>query len=127
MTRRFGLALLAALISAGGATGQFPPGYLDPQPILDAAAKPSAPTTCTASRSPAPPMPAPSASSASRRERRLAAHRFARQLHADDELGRADDEGGVRSQAGAEPGVVEVRRRLGRRTAAEEPAPDASW
>ena len=39
MTRRFGLALLAALISAGGATAQLPPGYLDPQPILDAAAK----------------------------------------------------------------------------------------
>jgi glyoxylase-like metal-dependent hydrolase (beta-lactamase superfamily II) len=39
MTRRFGLALVAALMGAGGAAGQLPPGYLDPQPILDAAAK----------------------------------------------------------------------------------------
>ena len=39
MMRRFGLALVAALMSAGVAARQFPPGYLDPQPILDAAAK----------------------------------------------------------------------------------------
>jgi glyoxylase-like metal-dependent hydrolase (beta-lactamase superfamily II) len=42
-TRRFGLPMIlasvAALIGARAATGQLPPGYVDPQPILAAAAK----------------------------------------------------------------------------------------
>jgi glyoxylase-like metal-dependent hydrolase (beta-lactamase superfamily II) len=43
MARRLGLpavgAFVVALMGAGAATQQFPPGYLDPQPILDAAVK----------------------------------------------------------------------------------------
>ena len=43
-----------------------------------------------------------------REERRLAARRTARQLHAHDELGRPDDGRVVRPQAGPESGVLEV-------------------
>ena len=49
-----------------------------------------------------------------RRQHRLAAHRLAGQLHAHDQLGRRHEHRDVRPQARLEPGVVEVRARVGR-------------
>ena len=118
------MAILLA-VTATVSTQQFQPGYVDPRPVLEAAAKAIGTDNLKC---------VTISGTALRRRRRPAARvgknvdwpridslaNYTRTMNWEAE----DDEGGVRPQARAEPGVVEVRRRLARRPAAAEPAPD---
>ena len=120
---------VAAAAMAGGLVSAqpFPPGYVDPQPLLAAAAKEIGEANLQVHhllrhrlrRRRRPDVRV-------RRQHRLAAHRRAGQLHADHQLGDGHQQGDLRPQARAESGVVEVRPGLaGRHADPEADATDA--
>ena len=104
MARKLWIGLVAVAFTGAALAAQtFPAGYIDPLPVLAAARQAIGADNlkcvtivgnrlCRDGRPAAP----------ERQERRLAARRAAGELHADHELGSQDDEGGVRSQAGAQ-------------------------
>ena len=124
--------LLASVIAAALAGGlirgqQFPPGYVDPLPLLAAAAREigEANLRCI-TFSGTGYNGAVGQTVRVRPEHRLAAHRRAGQLHADHQLGNRHEQGDLRSQAGAQSGGVEVRLGLaGRHADPETDATDA--
>ena len=115
------VALLVTVTAASVATRQLPPGYVDPAPVLDAAAKAigTANLRCVTISGTAY-AGAVGQQTRVGAQRRLAENRRVGELHADDGLGARDHEGGVRSQARIEPRVVEVRCPLARRPAPAE-------
>ena len=103
------LALLSALPLLGQ---QFPPGYVDPAPLLAAAAKEIGEANCGASRSPAPATAVRWARRSRTRSTSTGRGSIDGQLHAHHQLGNRDEQGDLRSQAGPEPRLMEVRARL---------------
>ena len=120
---------LVMLVSAGvqTQTPQFPPGFVDPAPLLAAAAKEigEANFKCVTFSG------AGYSGAVGQTYEHAVNVDWPRidsdgQLHADHQLGSRHQQGNLRSQARTESGVVEVRPRLGRTDAdAEEPAADA--
>ena len=118
---------LVVLLGIQTPAQQFPPGFVDPAPLLAAAAKEigEANFRCVTFSG--------AGYSARRRpdlracgQHRLAADRSDGQLHPDHQLGNRDEQGNLRSQARPESRVLEVRPWMGRRDAdAEEPPADA--
>ena len=120
-------ALLATLAAVQISAQRFPPGYVDPAPILDAAAKEIGEATFTCVTFSGTGYGARGRPDLrERRQHRLAPHRLARQLHPHHQLAGGHERRDIRSEARLEPCVVEVRPRLaGRHAHAEGTAPDA--
>ena len=115
MVRRVsGTFALLMLIAGQAPAQQFPPGYVDPAPLLAALAQEigEANLRCiTYSGAGYDGGRRPDVRE--RREHRLAAHRFDGQLHAHHQLGHRNQHRDFRPSTRAESGLVEVRARLG--------------
>ena len=119
------LASLVALAGIGTSSQQLPPGYLDPQPILDAAAKAIGTDNLKCVT-----ISGTAYGGAVGQQRESAWNvdwpridslaNYTRTMNWETQ----DNGGGVRSEARPQPRVVEIRRRLDRRSAATEPTSD---